>query len=290
MKQRWLPGFDGPELEEPAGQESDAAGAPVTEGDAFPSPVLPGRFALFTAERELLGLLEAALLDGRFEEALDLRNTLSAREGASRDTRELVLLDQLGLSAFWAQPVATCIDRWLERESRWDARPAVRAEVRDGVLRRLVRAHGAAAVVRARPSLLPAIVNFLGKGLFDEEHAGALLRDALAAGLIAPSGDFDDPRFVDLLAENRSPAWLASIGALNRWWPVPGLSVDELGLALPAVPQENDDERGAQFWLCMRTTVSYARDSAAAGEARKQMRLLDAELHGQFMRQGVARE
>jgi hypothetical protein len=289
MKQRWLPGFDGLEVEEPTALESDGAGAP-TNPEPIPVPVLPGQFVLFTAERELLGLLESALLDGRFEDARGLRDALSARRGPSRDTSELALLDQLGWPAFWTQPVHVCIDRWLELETGWTARPAARAQVRDGVLRRLVRAHGAAALVRAWPSLLPAIVNFLGKGLTDEEHAGALLRDALAAGLIAPSGDFDDPRFVDLLAENRPPTWLACVGALHRVWPVPGLSADELALALPAVPQENDDERGAQFWLCMRMTVSHARDSAAAGEARKRMRLLDAALHGQFMRQGIARE
>jgi hypothetical protein len=135
MKQRWLPGFCGSELEEPTASAS--ADVSATEADASPRIVLRGQFGLFTAERELLGLLESALLDGRFEDARGLRDALSARQGHSRDTSALAFLDQIG-------------------------------------------------------------------------------------------------------------------------WP--------------------------------RMTVSHARDSAAAGEVRKRMRLLDAALHGQFMRQGVARE
>jgi hypothetical protein len=256
-------------------------------------PVLRGQFALFTAERELLGLLESALLDGRFEEARELRDSLASREGASRDTVELSVLEQLGQPAFWAQPVDACIDRWLELDGRWEPRPGMKAQVRDGVLRRLVLAFGADAAVRVRPSLLPAVVNLLGKEAIDDEHAAAeaLLRDALAAGLIAPSGEFDDPRFVDLLAEDRPPTWLACIGTLNRLWAVPGLSADELALSLPLLPPEEDDEeRGAQFWLCLRMAVSHPRDSVGIAEARKRMKALDPALHAQFMRQGVRRE
>jgi len=72
---------------------------------------------------------------------------------------------------------------------------------------------------------------------------------------------------------------------------VPRLSADELAPSLPPIPHEEDDEeRGAQFWLCLRMAVSYPRDSVGTTEARKRMRVLDAALHAQFMRQGVRRE
>jgi hypothetical protein len=145
---------------------------------------------------------------GNFEpDRFDLRAANAAMsvvswysDEATMVASELTLLDQLARPTFWVQPVGACIDRWLELESGWKARPAVKAQVGDGVLRRLVRAHGAAAVVRGRPSLLPAIVNFLAKPAIDDEFAAAeaLLRDALASGLCAQSGTLDDPRFVDL--------------------------------------------------------------------------------------------
>jgi hypothetical protein len=54
MKQRWLPEFDYPDVEQPR-EEADStdggqSGALVSAG------VLPGQTDLFTAERELIGL------------------------------------------------------------------------------------------------------------------------------------------------------------------------------------------------------------------------------------------
>ncbi|RPJ74159.1 MAG: hypothetical protein EHM24_06615 [Acidobacteria bacterium] len=291
MKQVWLPGFEGPEREDPAGVAPDLSEEPV-EAEMGPVPVLPGQIALFTVERELLGLLESAIGDGRFEDARRVRDELVAREGPTRETRRLHVLDSLTAPGFWARPVDQCVDAWLEIERRWDdGEPAVRAMVRDGVTLRLLSIHGAWAVVRARPLVLATVVNFLGKpGVEREADAAAdLLRDALAAGIGAASGDFHDPAFVDLLAEDRAPQWLACLGALRRLWPVPPVPAQDLDLPLPIVP-EDDEERGSQFWQCLQLATSSPRDSPASAEARKRMKVLDAALHAQFMRQGVGRE
>jgi hypothetical protein len=112
---------------------------------------------------------------------------------------------------------------------------------------------------------------------------------ALRRGEGAPRGTFDDPAFVDLLAENRGPGWLACVGALRRLWPVPSADAADLALLLPPGP-DDDDERGRQFWACLRRTVACGRDDPALGDARKRMKQLDADLHAQFMRQGVRRE
>jgi hypothetical protein len=290
MKQRWLPEFDGPEREEPPDLDGDLAGGPFDAGRGE-IPVLPGQIALFTAERELLGLIESAIVAGRFEDALELRDALVGREGPSPDTRQLSLLDRLGAPAFWARPVEQCVDDWMELERGWEAAEGVHDLVRDAVLFRLTSIHGAAIIVRARPSLLALVVNFLGRPGTDAEAptAGESLRDSLASGLSAPSGDFDDLRFVDLLAEDRSPEWLASVGALTRLWPVPVVPASEVDLPLSPLPGD-DEGRGRQFWHCLRLSVSCPRDSARAIEARKRMKVLDSSLHAQFMRQGVRRD
>jgi len=301
IRQPCLPGFDGSEREDAPGADLLPLGDSV-EPQTGEVPVLPGQIGLFTVERELLGVIDAAIVDGCFEDARDVRNELVAREGASRETRRLQILDALGAAGFWTRPLEQCVDGWAEIERRWDvAEPGVRAMVRDGVLRRLVRDHQAWALVRARPSLLPAIVNVLGKraaagsggepgddGGLEAAAAATLLRDALAAGIGAPSGDFDDAAFVDLLAEDRAPQWLACVGALRRLWPVPAAEAGGAGEALP--PPEDDEERGEQFWRCLQIAASAPRESLAAGEARKRMKVLDPTLHAQFMRQGVRRE
>jgi hypothetical protein len=290
MKQRWLPGFDGPEREEPPAPNGDPAEEPrhARGGEVV---VLAGQLFLFTEERELLGLTGSAIVDGRFEDALRLRDALVEREGPSSDTRQLSVLDQLGDPAFWARPVEQCVDDWMELERGWMAAEGVRDLVRNAVLFRLVSIHGATNVVRARPALLAPVVNVLGGPGTDRgaPTAEELLRDALAVGLSAPSGEFDDPRFVDLLAEDRSPEWLACIGALTRLWPVPAVSAPEVERPLPPLPGD-DEARGRQFWHCLRLSVSCPRDGEAASEARKRMKLLDSPLHAQFMRQGVRRD
>jgi hypothetical protein len=64
MKQRWLPGFNYPDVDSPE-PDPDTAGGVHEEREAALAEVLPGQRGLFTFERELVGLIEAALADGR---------------------------------------------------------------------------------------------------------------------------------------------------------------------------------------------------------------------------------
>jgi len=115
----------------------------------------------------------------------------------------------------------------------------------------------------------------------DASQAGHLPRDALLAGIKSALGDFDDPAFVDLLAEAPAPQWLACMGALCQIWPVSAANGCVLMLPLPAVP-EDDQERGLQFWHCLQRVVSGAPDDMVAVEARKRMKLLDSGLHARI--------
>ena len=115
----------------------------------------------------------------------------------------------------------------------------------------------------------------------------ALLRDPLLGGGEPAPGDFDDDRVVDLLAEHHGPVWLACLGAPRQLWPVPPADLSELA---PVVVDSRDDERGREFWACLRRTVSCGRDDRAAVAARKRMKQLDADMRALLMRDGVGRE
>lgn len=60
MKQRWLPGFDYPDLDTPA-SALDSKVVVADEGAVAHPTVLPGQRGLFTVERELVGLMRAGV-------------------------------------------------------------------------------------------------------------------------------------------------------------------------------------------------------------------------------------
>ena len=290
MKQRWLPEFDHPEVDAP---EPDLETADVAdeESESPFADVLPGQRGLFTAERELVGLIEAALASGRFEDARRHRDALVALEGPSTRTRELGTLDVVGDAGFWDRPLPEVLNEWLTLHRDLDAVPNLRRLIRDGGLNRLLERHTPTELVRTAPAMLAPLTNrlcvFVGAGDPLPAEAAALLRDALLGDCEPAPGDFDDHRFVDLLAENHGPVWLACLGALRHLWPVPPADSAELA-SLGAASQ--DDDPGRQFWACLRRTVSCERDDPAAVAARKRMKRLDADMHALFMRNGVRRE
>ena len=262
------------------------------EREAPVAEVLPGQRGLFTAERELVGQIEAALASGRFDDARRHRDALVALEGPSTRTRELGTLDVVGDVGFWDRPLPVVLNDWLALHRHLDALPNLRRLICDGGLSRLLEHHAPTELVQAAPAMLAPLTNRLCASVGTDERlpveAAALVRDALVGGCEPAPGDFDDDRFVDLLAENHGPVWLACLGALRHLWPVP--PADSSELAPWVLDSQDDDERGRQFWACLRRVVSCGRDDPAAVAARKRMKQLDAAMHALFMRDGVRRE
>jgi len=291
MKQRWLPEFDCPDVDAPR-SEPVTAGVADEESEAPFAEVLPGQRGLFTAERELVGQIEAALASGRFEDARRHRDALVALDGSSARTGELGALDVVGDAGFWDRPLPVVLHEWLTLHRHLDALPNLRRLIGDGGLSRLLERHAPTELVQAAPAMLAPLTNrqCAAEGADERLPAEAanLLRDALLGGCEPAPGDFDDDRVVDLLAENHGPVWLACLGALRHLWPVP--PADSSELAPWDVDSQDDDERGRQFWSCLQRTVSCGRDDPAAVAARKRMKQLDADMHALYMRVGVRRE
>ncbi len=291
MKQRWLPGFDGPDVEQPPAAMIDPD--PVEEAEAPGIPVLPGQRQLFTVERDLLGQIEAALAAGRFEDARRHRDALVATEGPSAEARALALLDEIGDLRFWERPVADVLDDWVRLDSRFLVPSHLRRLIRDAGLGRLLDRPAPRDLQRAAPAVLAPLCNLLGRdgpgpAAFDADGA-VLLRDGLLDGVRPEPGDLEDRRFADLLAEDDTPVWLACLGALRHLWPVPPTDARSLAHPLPPLA-EGDAARGRQFWACLQRTVVCRREDNPAVEARVRMKQLRPDFHALFMRSGVRRE
>ena len=294
MKQRWLPEFDYPDADVPrADTQRDVAADTVEADGTVPPAVLPGQRALFTAERELTGQIEAALAAGRFEDARRCLDALVALEGPSPVTRAASAVDGVMEPRFWERPLNVILGdlRTMDRALR--ELPVIGRLVGDGVLSRLLEDHEAVDVVRAAPEMLAPIVNRMcataGAGDDLPDEAAALVRDALLGGFRPEPSAFDHGPLADLLAEAEGPAWLACLGALRRLWPVPAAGAPS-GPGARAIPPDEDEARGVEFWECLRVAVSGGRDDPAAAEARRRMKQIHPGRHAWFMRSGVRRE
>ena len=147
MKQRWLPEFDYPDVDAPQ-PDLDTASVAVDDSEASFVEARPGQRALFTAERELAGLIGAALASGRFEDARRHRDALVALEGSSTRTRELDTLDVIGDAGFWDRPLPVVVNEWLTLHRDLEALPNLRRLICDGGLSRLLERHAPAEPVQ----------------------------------------------------------------------------------------------------------------------------------------------
>jgi len=288
-----LPVFDPPDVvpelpasDPRAADDRESEGAAAGVGVA----VLPGQIALFGAATELLGNLHLAIEAGDFARARELRRSLIATEGASREARTLAFVEHLGDDGFWQREPAAVLAEWRRLDADLPARWPVRAWVRSAVVRRLVASLGAPGLVARVPESLPLVANWMlaeagpGEGDSIPGQARELVRDALLSGRSLSPTEFDDRDLADLLAEDLEPEWLACLGVVRRLWACPPPDEADLDQLRRGPSQPTDSDSARRFWSCLKV-VAGAGDATLRGEARRQMKRLHPEMHALCLRQ-----
>jgi hypothetical protein len=275
-----------------------AVEAPPGEGAQEPIADEPapgsGQLELFADYAVLARELELAIVDGRFEEAMQTRLVMVEAFGPSEALRDLAWLDPLAATP-WEGPPAAPLSVWAEVDRQLCARPPLRDRVRRGAFTRLLRAHTAAELMEARPQCLPILVRALlsqaERSAEDARlEARGLIRDSLAAGRTLDPLDFpEDEPVADLLAEDLSPAWLACLGRVRRLWPSPPPRDPEwAALREIARGDAGSEDPAMAFWQCLRLAESPSCPEGLRHAARRRMKQLHPGLHAAFMRRAAA--
>jgi hypothetical protein len=181
---------------------------------------------------------------------------------------------------------------WAEIDALLEPNAPLQARVRDGVFARLLDLHAPERLAEARLECLPALTHVLARSPEPSDgrrRARLLVRDALVAGVGLEPLDFrHDPPVADLLAENLAPRWLACLGAIRRLWPVPPPGGADLArFRDEAAPCTSEDEAARAFWRCLSVADDPGGSEECRHEARRRMKRLQPDLHGQFMRRAA---
>jgi hypothetical protein len=286
-----FPGVAG--LRTEAGPRSDAPDKPIDEAGVEPADTQ--QLDLFAEHAVLARELDAAIADGRFEEAARFRRSIDEAYGPSATSRSLAPLDGLADVA-WEGPPAIPLSTWAGIDRQLAAQPPLQARVRRGIFARLLQSHASGELVAASPDCLPALVRALvsGPGRSPSEgrlEARSLVRDSLLAGRALEGVDFrEDEALADLLAEDLPPRWLACLGRIRRLWPSsPPKDAEWEALGEIARGGAGDEEPAMAFWQCLRLAESPGCPDHLLQEARRRMKQLHPDLHALFMRRVAPR-
>jgi hypothetical protein len=280
-----FPGIPAPRPE----PDPTAAAAADSPAEAASAATDDRQLELFADRAVLARALDAAIANGKFEEAVDLGRSID--EGFLPETaRSLVPLDRLAAAA-WQGPPAAPLALWAEIDGQLASQPQLRDRLRAGVFARLLQSHTPGELLAARPECLPALAQVVRSwpGRSPEEgrrEARALVRDALLAGRVLDALDFrEDQALADLLAEDMPPRWLACLGRIRRLWPSsPPPDPEWEALREVARGAAPDEDPAMAFWQCLRLTESPACPDDLRQQARRRLKQLQGDLHALFMR------
>ncbi len=261
----------------------DAYAPPVPRPLARSGEQLP----LFEGKTPLLGEVTVGVVEADFQ---------AARKAYER-LRETYPMDE-SVSAFeFLSSVPD--DLWTEtrsddeRLSVWQAvAPFFPAnstgylKARDGFFRRLLATTDARELVVAHPLIAPVVANHL-LDAGDWNVARECIRDALLAGKELKPLAFEDQAVSDLLGEEGSAEWLASLGAIRRLWPrhtadfeITAVIHTRLSAELP----DTDREKALDFWFCLSNSGPASRiPEGVRHSAYRRMKQLHPMLHEEFV-------
>jgi hypothetical protein len=250
--------------------------------DRPPASVLEDQPSLFQRPVMLRVDLDAAIADGRFEDARRCYLELVGDWGESAVPSDTSFVAALDLSIF-DRPIGELLDRWRRlTDEHCLGRGACQRAWR-GLIVRCRGAFSPQALAAVRPECLPHIANALWTTAGDAPGASTeareLVRDTLCEGHELRAEDFLDGAVRDLLSENLEPEWLASLGALRRVWSVTVVDGTEAATVLQRQTGTDRREFGRWFWDCLCVARSPTTTDALRQEARRRMKRLDPELH-----------
>ena len=269
---------------------------PLSEDPIEPAPAVPEsateQLELFAERARLARELDAALAQGDFACARDVRREFEDLYGPSRESAALGFLDELAQEL--ASPLPeVAVPAWHEVALGLGRHLRLRRLVTDGVLGRLADSYAAAALLSHAADALPELAETLARRAPEgEAQARQLARDALLAGRLVDPRDFAwDEAMVDLLAEDEEPRWLASLGLVRRMWRAPQPAPADLdAVREPFVTPESPDAAALAFWSCLLVAEHVRDDEATLHEARRRLKRLRPAFHALYMRRARSRQ
>jgi hypothetical protein len=241
---------------------------------------------LFADATLLRTAIDRAIGRADHAEAARLSDVLAADHGAD-SVADLLFLADLAALDWHAPRLDRALAAWAAARAKLPAK-GLRAFVAAPFFARLADCFDDADLVTCGDADFADLVNALARG-DDTTRARTLVRDALLAGRELAPRAFDDPRVRDVLAEDMPPAWLASLGALRRAWPVPRPSDEEVAIverSLAEPPPAENGNAARQFWCCMRVAgLRSGLPEPLLHAVRSRMKALSPELHAIYMRE-----
>ena len=245
---------------------------------------------LFEDRILMIGELEQALRGADYRKALEVKDKLEQMYGAGAVPPGLSYLERLGAD-FWERPIepGERLAGWRTIARELDGGGQRFRKARNAFFRRLFLLESPDGLIRCDPECVVPVANTLYE-LEELTDGGRVVRDALLLGYDIRPLDLEDEALSDLLSEDLPPRWLACFGGLRRLLPLPPLEPEEvaafereMSASDPPEPLD-DDERALSFWRCLRVArLGNLVNERLLQEARKRMKKLNPELHGECM-------
>jgi hypothetical protein len=262
---------------------SDECLAPPPKESVWLGEQLP----LFEGQIPIRGELQEALRRAEYEEAQRVLRRLEETYGPDEETERLGFLHTLDVK-IWEETtdISRRLTIWRGIESRLSDSPPNRRILRNGFFERLFTKHSPQEAVRRDPEIVEDVIQTLydlGKGV----EARTLVRDALLAGHPFGPVDFEDEKISELLSEDLTPQWMASLGSMRHLWPQARPSEDDVSAFTRELsnPDPTDEtERALAFWraFCVAQLGRSIQERILL-EARKRMKKLHPGLHAEYM-------
>lgn len=237
-------------------------------------------FAPETASREEA---HAALSGLNATRALEL---LADHDVAGDDPGAPVVRDACRRLDGLVRPSGDVLIEALVLVGRVSASSAFAWSLRRGISVRLLGHDHRDAVFNAAPVALGYILAVVCPRQRDDHSTAGreLVRDLLLRGRSIGSQLVPDPDVRAVLAEDRHPTWLASVGVSRRVWRTGSSATGrELDVLLAQPLPLGDEQRAREFWVCLSFSTSRDGQTERRQAARRRMKQLDADLHHELV-------